>query len=432
MQLKTFGKRQFAFGLNWIVAHDNLVDEVEAAVGPTVDLSQSYVYHAQIKPVRRRKGKAASAVDESVVEAGFSVGFVVSEQRIKATFSAAEAFARSGRDGLFVAELDDTTLWFCGIRAGSVVPSTDQVGTAESIRDRVLALSAGLDLVIFSAGECGIDSAEPFAIEAILAEAKLKPMSRLRRGGNPFLPVLAIVVVGGLCALGYKVLNPPQPTLSPAQVQEQMRANYVASVSGLIKTYPTEKQWVIDAYWQARSQFPPFMEGWALDGVSCTPASCEAMYSVEKDKPFVVSPMARRFGQRFRLLKDGHSATVVLPLQTTIVPVTEHFLRTLPRTGMALMDWVGLVPVSMAGAKVNGQILDSDLGKKFNAAGAGMPPLVMEQVAIKSLSYLDDRQLVDVVVAGTRGHFTPVQMAWSFGEGKVPASWRMTWSRLHD
>ena len=95
------------------------------------------------------------------------------------------------------------------------------------------------------------------------------------------------------------------------------------------------------------------------------------------------------------------------------------------------MDWVGAVPLSMNGGEIDGQLLSADLQQQLNGVAAGMPPLFFNEAAVKGTFFLDRIALGHILRRGVRGGFVPVTFAFSFGLGRVPATWRITWERIH-
>lgn len=432
MQLETIGKRVFAFGLTWIVKRDGVAEDIEATLGGSTDIRESIIY--QIAIDHPRKGKAAKGDDRAaaLTQDEGVVGFFVADKKYKGVCSAAAALTLLGRDGLYVVALAEDAFWYCGIRGGVVVPSTDLIGPPDSIRANVMAMSGGLDLPVYASPGVDIPGSEPFDLGKALSKTKAKPLRLLSSGSRRIVPVLVIAAVAGLGFFGYRRAFPPQPKLSPAQQQAILRQSYVTSVAGVVHALPMSATWVLTAYSRAIRTLPPFVAGWTLEGVTCTPSVCHGMYAVTKDSPFALSPLVARFGTSIKVLQDRRSAEVTSTMNTPTYPITEPFLRSLQSSDVPLLDWIGAIPFVMGGASLSSQVLDNNLGMRFGAAAAGMPSLIMEQASVKGEFYLDGVGLAGIVSAGTRGGFVPIQFSWSFGDGRVPATWRMTWMRIHE
>jgi hypothetical protein len=432
MQLHAYNKRSFAFGLTWIEARDSAQDDIEASVGPTVDLSESNVYSIEVSRPKSKVPKGVQETEGADVGTMSVRGYVVSDTRLPKTFSAAAALAKQGRDGLFVVDLTDDEVWYCGIRDGVVVPSTDVIDTRDAALATVSALASGLDLTVFASETLSLLGSETFVIGAALRSSSSPALRPLSGRTSPVVPILIIAVVAGLGFFGYRMIFPPKPKLTPEQQQAMLRAAYVTNVSSAVKVLPASSEWVNDAFLMARKRLPPFITGWVLEGVSCTPTDCNAMYSVGKDSAFALSPMKARFGSALKVMPDGHSVSVAMHLSTEVISMTEPYLRSIQPAKMPLLDWVGGIPIRMVNTRIDGQLLDNNLGQQLGAAAAGMPPnLELEQASIKSEAYLDAAALRGVVWAGAVDGFVPVQIAWTPGNGQIPAVWRMTWERLH-
>ena len=461
MKVETIGKRQFVFGMQWVPLRDGASEDIQHALGGAVDVGESLIYQTVLKPapaskkkLRRASRKATgpakrkgAAIDEdpshvsdkgapetAVVDEQDSgvVGFFVAESKFKAIYSAAASVAALKKDGLYVVALDEDMAWYCGISGGVIVPATDVVGPSETIVETVKAMSHGLGLQVWADPVLEVAESTDFALDSALSATKPTPLKSLSGGVSPVTIVLAIGVVGGLAFFGYTALKPARPKLTPTQQQAQLRARYVSSVGRKLSTYPASSGWVMRAYMKSRRSLPSIVAGWALNGVSCTPASCQAHYAVIHGSAFAISPLLARFGSRVHMLRNGHSLNVSMPLHTPIQHVDEAFVRSVPHTRVPFMDWIGMVPVTIAGATIKGHVLTQNLGHIYNSSGAGMPALVLEQASIQGAGFIGPSDVLDAVAAGSRGGFRPIQFAWSPGVGAVPASWRMTWERVHD
>lgn len=434
MQLHRIGKRNYAFGLTWLVVRENTMEAIEATQNGEIS---GLVYEVTLT------GPAAAGGSEVPVRSRFPwrkrmpagervVGFTIVEDRLSGdVYSYAAGLAALGRDGLYVAPLSDNAYWYCGIQNGVVISNTDATGLPDAVRTIVENLSQIFGLQIYAAAGIDIDGASNFDFEKALESSKERPLRVLRKGASPVAPILATGIIALLGFGGYRLAYPPQPKLTPEQQQALARQSYVSSVQSTVKDLPVDADWVLTAFLRARDSLPPFVSGWDLAGVTCEPRLCKALYTTDGRDTFAVSPLIERFGPRVTFSADGHTATVAMPQDTAMQAITEQYLRALPVKVPPFLDWVGSVPLHMGGAKIDGQLFTNDLSARFNAAAAAMPALTMEQASIKA-EFAPDRILLgEVVRAGSRGGYVPVKFAWSMGAGHVPASWRMTWTRLH-
>lgn len=381
----------------------------------------------------RKKAKApADAGDEEAVSAAPPrvIGYAASSDFPNGTLSAAAVLAARG-DGIYVSTLDTGEWWFACIRNGVVVPSTDVLGTQDTVLEQVRALQVGLSMEVLSAVP-GVPGGREWDLQAALRRPnKSARLRRISSGKSAMGPVLIAAAVVGCLFVGYRLAFPPTPKLTPEQQQALARQAYIQAVQGVVKTLPTGAGWVAQAYANASAHLPPFVAGWTLEGVACDPMSCKATYAVPAGEPFALSPMQSRFGAMLSVLPDGHSVEVTLPVSMHDQVIDESYLRRLRPSTTPLLDWVGRVPLAMPGASVSGQLLERHLDRELGGAAAAMPPLVFEQVSIKGEAFLSPAALSAVLIQGSRGSFAPVQVAWSYGLGNVPAAWRMTWERIH-
>ncbi|MGH8159360.1 MAG: type 4b pilus protein PilO2 [Rhodanobacter sp.] len=441
MLIETIGKRRYVFGLEWIFQTDTPLADLTAAgvVGSdepvfAVTIGGESKAKRKAKKVRGpKKGETAiepSAESVAMADAPGVIGYVVTAEAVRGATSAAAAMAGQG-DGIYVAQLTTGEWWFTCIRNGVVVPSTDVIGTAELILDQVNSLRTGLSMDVFS-GAPEVPGAIELDFDAALRRgAKSPSLRRVAAGSSPIVPILIAAAVLGTGWFGYRLMFPPTPHLTPEQQQAIARQAYIQSVQGVVKSLPTGAGWVSKAYATAVNDLPPYITGWTLDGVSCTPDNCMATYTVPTGAPFALSPLLERFGKAVTVLQDGHSVQVAMPVQVQAKPIDEAYLRSLRPASMPLLDWVGAVPLRMAGATVSGQLLARHLDQELGGAAAAMPPLTFEQVSLKGDRYMSGPLLDAVLIQGSHGDFVPVQVAWSFGNGTVPAGWRMTWERVH-
>lgn len=433
--IETIGKRRYAFGLSWIFQAETVLADLTAAgaVGGD-DPVYALALGASPRAPEKRRGKArrgsAKTHDADKEVPPGVIGYTSTVESVRGVVSAAAALAGQG-DGIYVAAFVTGEWWFCCIRGGVVVPSTDVVSDEDTIRNQVRALSAGLGMEVFSA-TMDVPGATMWDIDAALRKPiKVPPLRRVKTGSSPVVPILVAATVIACAWGGYRLIFPPAPKLTPEQQQALARQAYVQGVQGVVKTLPKASGWVAAAYALAMRTLPPFEAGWTLQGVSCAAEGCRATYTVEQGDAFALSPLRARFGAAVTVLQDGHSAEVALPVHITTQSVDEGFLRSLRPIHMPLLDWVGSVPMGMPGASISGPLLERHLDRELGGEAAAMPPLTFEQVSVKGDRYLDGALLGTVLVQGARGGFVPVQVAWSYGNGNVPAGWRMTWERLH-
>lgn len=438
MRVEHIDKRTYAFGLTWIAGRDSAAEDIEAARGGAED---GFVYYVELHgtgslsgeaPVSERPAPRPRVLSfRSRADAEKVVGFAVEPSRVKdLPCSYAATLAGLKQDGLYIAALPDNQFWYCGVKNGVVVPDTDHVGPRELIRGQVMTMSQGLGLPVYAGPGASIEDSRPFdlvsALDGVRARA-LRPLQAERKLKTPLIVVGALV----LAAFGYRVLFPPKPKITPAQQQAILRQDYLNAATARIGPLPLSSDWVLRAYDTAEARLPAIKAGWFLQGVNCTPTGCRALYATNGHHTFSLSPMTWRFGHAVTVMQNGTSLAVGLPVRTSLRTVSIGLLQSLRPARLPLLDWVGAVPLVMDGGRIDGQLMNINLAGQLGGTSAGMPALFLQQASVKGMFYLDRLSLEHVLRAGARGGFVPVQAAWSPGFGRVPASWRITWERIH-
>jgi hypothetical protein len=439
VRIERIGDRDYAFGLTWIAARDSAAEDIETHRNGVTD---GVVFYTDLSGHRAIDESPTGATPEgrarvlrfrSRADVERVIGYTAEKTKLgKAVFSYAAGLASLGQDGLYIAALSDNQFWYCGVKNGVVVPDTDHIGPRDVIRGNVQTMSQGLGLPVFAGPGATIEGASPFDLAKALGGVRFKPLRPLVRERKPITPILMLVGAIIVVAVGYRVLFPPKPKLTPQQEQAMLRQSYVSAVQSKVGSLPMNGGWVMSAYNLARAKLPPFIAGWTLQGVNCVPLSCTALYATDGHHTFALSPMVDRFGKpAVQMMQNGQSLSVMLPLHTPLRSISEMSLQALPPSMVPFMDWVGAVPLSMNGGEIDGQLLSADLQQQLNGAAAGMPPLFFNEAAVKGTFFLDRIALGHILRRGVRGGFVPVTFAFSFGLGRVPATWRMTWERIH-
>lgn len=439
MRIEHIGDRDYAFGLTWIAARDSAVEDIEAHRGAAA--SKGFVVYTELVG-HRAAPPSDVAISEtrshvlrfrSRADAERVIGYAVQDAKPgKAVFPYAAGLAALKQDGLYIAALSDNQFWYCGVKNGVVVPDTDHIGTRELIRGNVQTMSQGLDLPVYAGAGATIEGSKPFDLTKALHGVRFKPLRPVQQERKPVMPL--VILAGGIVLLGfgYHVLFPPKPKFTPQQQQAMLRQSYVSSVQSKVGALPIDGAWVLDAFNLARAELPPFIAGWTLQGVNCLPQNCTAIYSTDGHHTFALSPLQARFGKAaVQMMQNGQSLSVALPLHTPLRSISLASLQSARPTRVPFMDWVGAVPLSMDGGEIDGQLLSSNLQQQLNGTQAGMPPLFFDEAAVKGEFFLDRIALTNILDRGQRGGFTPTTFAFSYGLGRVPASWRITWERLH-
>ena len=415
MRLAQIGKRQFAFELQW---NDTFVDPKESvrdALGE--DVAALFTTH------KGSDGTEHLAFAQVPVDAPKG-----------SIYSYAVALAKAGRDGIFVAEVDEDRLWYVVIQHGQVMAGTDRSGPEHLVVDSVETMRNHFRLSVFSSTDRVADAIQFDPIAAV-AKVRIKPMKLM--GGKESSLVGALVLVAVVGAIGFGVwhlfLKKTEIAVDPAQQAAEQRALYVASVQSALGVIPTEAGWASTAYRRAQQSFPPVIAGWLLDGVSCVPTACTGAYSLPAGSAgYTISPVQAHFGSgAVSMLPDHRSFNATVSLdQGESLAVDDAFVYGPAETAIPLIDAVGQLGMNFAQVTLDGDVRIERLNTDLTGP-ADAPLLVRESLATRHDNALDLVMLRTLTAYLSRAEFVPTSLSYSSGIGAVPAAWRMEWTRMH-
>lgn len=425
MRIETIHGRKVAFGLQW----------VDGSQGRDGAIASVYGFDGERPSRVYVTREARDGRNENI-----GVGAIADRVSGK-LYSAAAAIASIDRDGFYVLPIaGGAALWFCGIQNGLVVPRTDVALDADSrIADLVKRAAAARLPVVLDDTLLGTPTAAAFAdattmdVAGIIGRAKIESMTSV--GRNPLKVVLVVGTVA-VVAMGLSIAyfsHPNRASRAGADAQalrQQQEQTYLSNVKQEIGAYPNSSRWAVTALRDAYRVFPPYTAGWELTKIDCQPASCVAEYRHQGNDGYALSPLVSAFGEgNVSTVQLGQSVLVTLPLTTPVAAVDEGWLRSLKPAYMAYADWLGSIPETMAGGIAQNPVPAVDLGQKYQAAAAGMPPLFAETTQVVDASFLDASLLGALAARGSVGGFRITHVVWS--PSPDTPGWQITWSRVH-
>lgn len=417
MRVEDLGKHAFAFGLTW-------VDQIRKPAR-----SEIQARRREADPSGRAPFYSVSIEHTGQYVLGFGMPAIPPRGQV---YSYAATLAAAGRDGIFVAPTDDNALWFCVIRGGLVVPETDRIDSADSVRSLVERFKEALGFdagSVFAADGTEVRGAQPFDPMSAIAGIKPVRMQRLAKGA----PVGLILAIAGAAIVGFAfwhfVLH-PAPKVSPEQQRAQMRAAYLTGLHSKLADYPVDPGWALRAYRSARV-FPAFEAGWTLHDVTCKPSSCDAVYDAPQDAAHAVTPFEDRFGEHaVSVDREGRKLQITVALHNEPFPVNDQSVSGFKPATVSLLDWLGMLPAHIPDAKLAGQVKALNLAQTGGGTAAGFPPLYREDVTLQGRDYLGPSALNQAVRWGDYGRFRVTLLQWNPGIG-TQSAWMIQFSRLH-
>lgn len=415
MRIVQIGKRNFAFGLSW---SDNFGDDAKEAIRDAMGEESAALYTVI---------KAGKGAGDDVL------GYVKGTHKGK-LFSYAEAVAAAGHQGIYVADMGDDQVWWLIVKDGQVMAGTDRVLDKRDGLDAIESLRyAYPDLTVF-ASRIDVRNASEFAIEALVASAKVKPLKRLGTE-NPILGVVVLLLV--LAGVGYGgwylFIREEKVEVDPAAELERKRKLYVAAAQSAVSSVPREAAWVVSAFDVSRTSFPEQIAGWALEGVTCQPAACTATYAVAKDaQGYAITPVWDAFGkERVSLMGDKKSLTVAQTLPAPeFIAYTEQEVMQPPKTSGRIIDTIGRLGMKFGDVRLDGDYKTENL-HEANQAPPGTAPLYRETLALRNDEVLSDVRVRGLAAYLSEAQFVATSLNYSTGSGSIAPAWRIEWTRVH-
>lgn len=425
MRIIKIGKRQFAFDLNW---NESFGDDAQEAVINANGVASPSLY------------TVVEGDDEDVL------GYALAGDTKGPVYSYAQALlkAKPNVDGIYAAPVGAGQVWFVAIIKGVVVAASDRTMDEYDAEDEVRDLLRSKDIPVFAADGC-LSSLQdvlaakrreiiPFDLEKIVAKVKLKPLKRTVRTGNSFVGVaLLTVVVVGLCFGAWAMFFREPEAVDPAVLEAEARASYVAAASMELAKLPVDASWAGEAYRWTVLSFPPFISGWAFDGVTCEPSSCTAVYVLDQTAAgYSIAAIYALFDrQQVSVLPDRKSLNVQIPLPVrNVEPFTEDEIYNPAPADIDAIDVLGAMSILFAEVELDGDLKVEALNQGLSAP-TDAPVLHRESFATSYKAAIDSVMLRNLCAFMADAGFVARKMSYSTGSGAVPRSWRIEWVRVH-
>ncbi len=425
MRIIKIGKRQFAFELNW---NDSFGDDAQEAV-------------------LGANGEAAPSLYTVVEGLGGDevLGYALAGDAKGPVYSYAQALAKRDADGIYAAPVGANQVWFVAIVKGVVVAASDRTMEAYDAEDEVRDILRSTNIPVFAADGCLSSLKDmlasrgreiiPFDLEKIVTKIKLKPLKQTAKAGNSLVgaAVLAAVIAG----IGYggwaMFLKKPDSAVDPVVLAAEARAAYVAAASMELAKLPGDAAWAGEAYRGSVLSFPSIISGWALDGVTCEPTNCSALYSLDKTAAgYSIAAIYAQFDrQQVSLLPDRKSLNVKVPLPARqAAPYIEEEIYNPAPAPTDVVDVLGALSMKFAEVEVDGELKIETLNQALSAP-ADAPMLYRETFATKYTAAIDLVMLRALSAFMAETGFVARTISYSTGSGAVPPSWRIEWVRVH-
>lgn len=426
MRIIKIGKRQFAFDLNW---NNSFGDDAQEAV-------------------LNANGEASPSLYTVVEGDGEEVlGYALAGDTKGPVYSYAQALVKAKRDvdGIYAAPVGAGQIWFVAIIKGVVVAASDRTMDAYEAEDEVRDLLRSMDIPVFAADGCLASLHDllasrgreiiAFDLEKIVAKVKLKPLKQTVKAGNSLagMAVLAAVIAGLCYGTWAMFFKKPDSAVDPAVMAAEARSAYVAAASMELANLPADASWAGEAYRGAALSFPSVVSGWALDGVTCEPTSCTAVYALDKTAAgYSIAAIYALFDrQQVSVLPDKKSLNVkvLLPARQA-TPYTEEEIYNPAPAATDVVDVLGALSMKFAEVDVDGELKVETLNQGLSAP-ADAPMLQRETFATKYAAAIDLVMLRSLSAFMADAGFVARKISYSTGSGAVPPSWRIEWIRVH-
>lgn len=426
MRIIKIGKRQFAFDLNW---NNSFGDDAQEAV-------------------LNANGEASPSLYTVVEGDGEEVlGYALAGDTKGPVYSYAQALVKAKRDvdGIYAAPVGAGQIWFVAIIKGVVVAASDRTMDAYEAEDEVRDLLRSMDIPVFAADGCLASLHDllasrgreiiAFDLEKIVAKVKLKPLKQTVKAGNSLVGMAVLAaVIAGLCYGAWAMFfKKPDSAVDPVVLAAEARSAYVAAASMELANLPADASWAGEAYRGAALSFPSFVSGWALDGVTCEPTSCTAVYALDKTAAgYSIAAIYALFDrQQVSVLPDKKSLNVkiLLPARQA-APYTDEEIYNPAPAATDVVDVLGALSMKFSEVEVDGELKVEALNQGLSAP-ADAPLLQRETFATKYAAAIDLVMLRSLSAFMADTGFVARKISYSTGSGAVPPSWRIEWIRVH-
>lgn len=415
MKIAVLGKRRYAFGLSWC-QHDGqgLSEFVRDKLGE----GTAGVYCHMAGAAGDKDGGSAAYGPHN------------GKGRV---YSYAQALASCAEDGIYVAPMEGGQIWYLALAEGRVLPGSDRCLDAADAPDTVLALASTLGLRVYVADgvEDIVPSAARFDPVGAVKQSKAKALKRVAATSSQLAGALFLAaVVGCVGVAGWYLFHEETHEVDPAVAAALVRSTYLKAVKTELQTYPANNRWLARAYGRAQVVFPEFATGWGLDGITCTPSQCRAVYSLPTDGAFAISPIYDLFGKStVTLLEDNKSLMVIDQLEPDYESFSEQSILNLQPAPMHGLDVVGRLGLYFSGLQVEKGLQTSPLISGI-ARPPGAPEISRQQIVVGALNFLEPATLKGLTEYMEPGQFRASSLSYSTGSSSVATAWKIEWQRI--
>lgn len=417
--IQRFGKRQFAFGLEWKEGGDDLDDVLDAVRDTEGGLY--CVMHAG-----KRRGdpscvglfRAASATKGEI-------------------YPFAAAVAKLGTDGIYVMPLGEDKLWYVSIRDSLVVAGTDRIDDKSTVLNSIqtqvaLAERNGEVRKIFSPLEIRQTGWQVFDPVEVADRAKVKALKKTKEAS----PAAAIAIVVGVLALAsaawWFFFRGASEAEQAAEQAEAARQAYVANLTQQLANLPSDHAWVNGAYSLVERSAPAVAAGYVQKEVTCVPLSCSVIYNVLKDSPYSPAELRSMLGDAVTFDTTGQVATYTVQVPTPIVSVDDTLLRAWPVSPNQTKERIGMLPLYAPNLALATDPVEEDLSAAAGTVPPGYLPITRTVVSVRlrESGLLLASDVAAISDFWANGGFVPTSLRWTTGiTGEAP-TWTAEFVRV--
>ena len=342
--------------------------------------------------------------------------------------------------GIYAVYFQDESLgsmvWLCLTSDGVVI--SEMIVPRDEAKQQVAAMSLVKDKDVYATTGCGLQGAQTLSIEALItsltaediAAAQLRRLvGEASRKATKIILAVSVVVLGLAGFIFYKHYKSAQAVRQAEQARQAALASYIQSAPGVIGPLAKSPGWVPHAVALANRVLPPYLDGFTLAVVQCTPMQCAAAYFVNGKTPFSYRGLARYFRSlgpiapgsprpsvSFVTSNSSFGAKVAFALPgVRLVPVTPAFLQDPPSPRHTVYDWIGAEIHAAIPGEVKGSPTIIDMATLHGGNAAGEPPMYVSRIAIDGRTDFGPARASVIAYSGSIYGFVPDMAEWSPG-----------------
>lgn len=418
--IQRFGKRQFAFGLEWKEGGDDL-DEVLDGVRDVEG-----AFYCLMQAGKRGSDPACVGLFRAPPKTSGDL------------YSFAAAVAGTGNDGVYVMPIGDDKLWYVSIRESLVVPGTDRIDDKSTVLNSIqtqiaLAERNGEIRKVFSPLEIRQSGWQVFDPKEVADRAKVKPLKKTKEAskGVAIAAVLGVFAVAGVAAWFFMFRGPSEAERA-AQDAEAARQAYVANLTQQLTNLPSDHAWVNGAFDKVSALAPAFAAGYVQKEVNCQPLSCAVLYNVLKDSPYSPAELRATLGDQVSFDATGQVATYTIPVETPVVLVDDALLRAWPVSPNQTKERIGVLPIYAPNLSISRDPVEEDLSAMAGTIPPGYAPITRTVVALRlrEPSALLEGDVASLSDFWANGGFVPTSLRWTSGLAGESPTWTAEFTRV--